>query len=102
MKVTPIIHDVALEFPFSGSLVEAMKSAITDVDPDGIPVPYVMSGGTDNKGLSKIGITGYGFSPLALPADIDFMALFHGIDERVPIESLLFGVRALYRFMSRA
>ena len=102
VKVTPIIHDVALEFPFSGSLVEAMKSAITDVDPDGIPVPYVMSGGTDNKGLSKIGITGYGFSPLKLPPELDFMALFHGIDERVPVSALYFGVEVLDRFLQRA
>ena len=58
--------------------------------------------GTDNKALAKLGITGYGFSPLALPPDIDFMALFHGVDERVPIESLLFGVRTLYRFMIQA
>jgi acetylornithine deacetylase/succinyl-diaminopimelate desuccinylase-like protein len=102
VTVTPIIHDVALEFPFSGSLVEAMKSSITDVDPDGIPVPYVMSGGTDNKGLSKIGITGYGFSPLKLPPELDFMALFHGVDERVPVSALYFGVEVLDRFLQRA
>ena len=80
---------------FSGPLVAAMCNAIKAQDPEGIPVPYLMSGGTDNKALSKIGITGYGFSPLKLPADLDFMSLFHGVDERVPVESLIFGVNAL-------
>jgi acetylornithine deacetylase/succinyl-diaminopimelate desuccinylase-like protein len=68
-------------------------------DPDGIPVPYVLSGGTDNKALARLGIKGYGFSPLKLPSDIDFMALFHGVDEKIPIESLKFGARTLYKFL---
>jgi acetylornithine deacetylase/succinyl-diaminopimelate desuccinylase-like protein len=58
-----------------------------------------MSGGTDNKALSELGIVGYGFSPLQLPADLDFMALFHGVDERVPVAGLQFGVRALDTFL---
>jgi len=57
-----------------------------------------MSGGTDNKALSDLGIVGYGYSPLRLPDDLDFFALFHGINERVPVESLKFGVRALVHF----
>ena len=57
-----------------------------------------MSGGTDNKALSDLGIVGYGFSPLKLPADLDFFALFHGVDERVPVEGLTFGVRTLIHF----
>ncbi|MFM7500417.1 MAG: M20/M25/M40 family metallo-hydrolase [Actinomycetota bacterium] len=102
VKVNPIIHDVALELPFTGELVDAMCAAIKDCDPDGIPVPYVMSGGTDNKGLSKLGIAGYGFSPLKLPPELDFMALFHGINERVPVSAIHFGVEALDRFLQRA
>lgn len=100
--VSPIIHDVALELPFTGELVDAMCAAIKDCDPEGIPVPYVMSGGTDNKGLSKLGIAGYGFSPLKLPPELDFMALFHGINERVPVSAIHFGVEALDRFLQRA
>ena len=102
ISVKPIIHDVALELPFTGELVDAMCAAIRDCDPEGIPVPYVMSGGTDNKGLSKLGIAGYGFSPLKLPPELDFMALFHGIDERVPVSAIHFGVEALDRFLQRA
>ena len=99
IKVETVTRDIALEVPFEGKLVEAMKSAINKFDPEGIPVPYLMSGGTDNKALSDLGIVGYGFSPLRLPDDLDFMALFHGVDERIPLESLEFGVKALEDFL---
>ncbi len=62
-------------------------------------LPYCLSGGTDNKALSLLGITGYGFAPLRLPADLDFAPMFHGIDERVPVESLRFGTRVLLRLL---
>ena len=84
---------------FEGRLVDAMCAAIKKLDPEGIPVPYLMSGGTDNKALSDLGITGYGFSPMRLPADLDFMSLFHGVDERIPLESFDFGVKALEDFL---
>ena len=101
-EIETITHDIALEVEFAGELVEAMCAAILAHDPDGIPVPYLMSGGTDNKALSEIGIIGYGFSPLQLPADLDFMSLFHGVDERVPISGLHFGVNVLKDFLERA
>lgn len=84
-----------LEYPFEGPLVDAMKAALLTEDPDGRPVPYVLSGGTDNKAFSRLGIVGYGFSPLRLPADLDFTSLFHGVDERVPVDALHFGTRVL-------
>jgi acetylornithine deacetylase/succinyl-diaminopimelate desuccinylase-like protein len=99
ISVETISRDIALEIDFEGDLVEAMCNAITTFDPEGIPVPYLMSGGTDNKALSELGIVGYGFSPLQLPADLDFMALFHGVDERVPISGLEFGVKVLESFL---
>ena len=101
IEIETLTRDIALEVDFTGPLVDAMCAAIIEEDPEGIPVPYLMSGGTDNKALSELGIVGYGFSPLRLPADLDFMALFHGVDERVPIESLHFGVRALDTFLRR-
>jgi acetylornithine deacetylase/succinyl-diaminopimelate desuccinylase-like protein len=101
IEIETLTRDIALEVDFTGPLVDAMCEAILAEDPEGIPVPYLMSGGTDNKALSELGIVGYGFSPLRLPADLDFMALFHGVDERVPIESLHFGVRALDNFLRR-
>ena len=93
--IETIVTDIALEVPFEGDLVEAMCAALVKYDPDGIPVPFTMSGGTDNKALSKIGIIGYGFSPLKLDPELDFMALFHGVDERVPVDGLRFGVNVL-------
>ena len=93
------VRDIALEAEFSGRLVEAMCNAIFKEDKEGIPVPYLMSGGTDNKALSDLGIVGYGFSPLRLPEDLDFFSLFHGVDERVPLEGLKFGARVLYEFL---
>ena len=102
IAIETISHDIALEVSFDSPLVEAMKAALLSQDPEGIPVPYLMSGGTDNKALSELGIVGYGFSPLRLPADLDFMALFHGVDERVPIEGLRFGVRVLSNFLENA
>jgi len=99
ITIETISRDIALEVDFEGDLVDAMCNAITRHDPEGIPVPYLMSGGTDNKALSELGIVGYGFSPLKLPADLDFMALFHGVDERVPISGLEFGVNVLADFL---
>lgn len=88
-----------LEYPFQGPLVEAMKTAIRDEDGAGHPIPYMLSGGTDNKAFSRLGIAGYGFSPLRLPADLDFSSLFHGVDERVPVDALEFGCRVLTRLL---
>ena len=97
--IETLTHDIALEVDFEGDLVESMNRSVLRFDPEGIPVPYLMSGGTDNKALSELGIVGYGFSPLRLPPDLDFMALFHGVDERVPIDGIKFGVNVLENFL---
>jgi acetylornithine deacetylase/succinyl-diaminopimelate desuccinylase-like protein len=102
VTVETLVSDIPLEVDFSGHLVDRMIEAIVSEDPEGIPIPYVLSGGTDNKALAKLGITGYGFSPLKLPSDMDFLALFHGVDERVPIDSLHFGARTLHHFLVNA
>jgi acetylornithine deacetylase/succinyl-diaminopimelate desuccinylase-like protein len=96
-----LTHGPALETDFSGALVDAMCSALRAEDPAGIPVPYMLTGGTDAKVFSPLGIRCFGFAPLRLPADLDFPSLFHGIDERVPVDALQFGVRVLDRFLSR-
>jgi len=101
-SIEVLVRDKALEVDFDGPLVEAMCAAILAEDPDGVPVPYLMSGGTDNKALSDLGIIGYGYSPVRLPQELDFFALFHGVDERIPIDGLIFGVRTLARFLSNS
>jgi acetylornithine deacetylase/succinyl-diaminopimelate desuccinylase-like protein len=95
-----VIHrDIALDSPFEGDLVTAMVEALRSEDPDAEVLPYCLSGGTDNKALSLLGITGYGFAPLRLPRDLDFAGMFHGIDERVPLASLRFGAKVLARLL---
>ncbi|MCK7624775.1 M20/M25/M40 family metallo-hydrolase [Streptomyces sp. RS10V-4] len=92
-------REVALQAPVDAPSFTAMRAAIERFDPGGHVVPYCMSGGTDAKQFSRLGITGYGFSPLKLPEGFDYQALFHGVDERVPGEGLHFGVRVLDHFL---
>lgn len=89
----------SLEVPFSGALVEGMVSSLRAEDPEAVVLPYMLGGGTDNKHLAALGISGYGFAPLRLPAELDFTGMFHGVDERVPVDALQFGVRVLHRFL---
>lgn len=94
-----IHHDIAVETTADGDLYEAMAAALLDADPGARVVPYCMSGGTDAKSFSRLGIRCFGFAPLQLPADLDFSGMFHGIDERVPVDALRFGVRVLDAFL---
>ena len=95
IEVVLMHGDVGLENTFDGALVDAMVGALGAADPGAPVLPYLMSGGTDNKALSKLGIVGYGFAPLKLPADLDFPGMFHGVDERVPLDALVFGRQVL-------
>ncbi len=92
-------YDIALETEFEGALVDAMAGALKAEDPGARAVPYMLSGGTDAKSFSRLGMRCFGFSPLRLPADLDFSGMFHGVDERVPLDSLKFGVRVLDKFL---
>jgi len=94
-----IHHDIAVETTFDGDLVDAMKDALLAEDPDGKAIPYCLSGGTDAKSFSRLGIRCFGFAPLQLPPDLDFSGMFHGVDERVPTAALQFGTRVLDRFL---
>lgn len=87
------------ETTFDGDLVGAMSDAVLAVDPGARTVPYMLSGGTDAKAFAKLGIRCFGFAPLRLPPDLDFAALFHGVDERVPVDALHFGTRVLEHFL---
>jgi acetylornithine deacetylase/succinyl-diaminopimelate desuccinylase-like protein len=94
-----VVRDVALETSFDGPSIDAMAAALRAEDPAARAVPYMLSGGTDAKAFSLLGIRAYGFAPLRLPPTLDFGSLFHGVDERVPIDGLQFGVRVLDRFL---
>ena len=99
IEVETLILENALEFPFSGDLVDAMVMALREEDPEAHIAPYLMSGGTDGKAWSRLNINSYGFTPLRLPSDLDFTALFHGVDERVPVDALHFGTKVFDRFL---
>ncbi len=99
VEVQRLVGDVALDAPFGVPLTDAMVAALLAEDPGARVLPYCLSGGTDNKSMSLLGIAGYGFAPLRLPADLDFSGMFHGVDERVPLDSLRFGTRVLRRLL---
>ncbi|MCX6401041.1 MAG: M20/M25/M40 family metallo-hydrolase [Propionibacteriales bacterium] len=89
------------EMPYDGPLVDAMARSLLAEDPGAVVAPYTMSGGTDAKHFTRLGMRSYGFAPLRLPADLDFTALFHGVDERVPVDALEFGARVMDRFLDQ-
>lgn len=95
IEIVVMHRDIGLETDFGGPLVDAVVETLHRHDPGAPVLPYLLSGGTDNKALSRLGIKGYGFAPLKLPADLDFPAMFHGVDERVPLDALVFGRRVL-------
>jgi len=95
----PVSHQPPWETPYDGALVDAMTRALLAEDPDAVVAPFLMSAGTDAKHFTKLGMRSYGFTPLRLPDDLDFAALFHGVDERVPTDALLFGARVLDRLL---
>jgi acetylornithine deacetylase/succinyl-diaminopimelate desuccinylase-like protein len=92
-------RDISLETTFDGALVDAMVASLQAEDDGARVLPYCLSGGTDNKALNRAGIRGFGFAPLRLPRELDFAAMFHGVDERVPVDALHFGTRVLDRFL---
>ena len=95
IEIVVMHRDIGLETSFDGPLVDAMVATLETHDPGAPVLPYLLSGGTDNKALSKLGIKGYGFAPLRLPPELDFPGMFHGVDERVPLDALVFGRRVL-------
>jgi acetylornithine deacetylase/succinyl-diaminopimelate desuccinylase-like protein len=99
IEIDFLSHQQPWETPYDGALVGAMHRSILAEDPDAIIAPYLMSGGTDAKHFRQLGMRSYGFAPLKLPADLDFTALFHGVDERVPVDALEFGARVFDRFL---
>jgi acetylornithine deacetylase/succinyl-diaminopimelate desuccinylase-like protein len=92
-------HDIAVQTTFDGDLSAAMTAALRAADPQARVVPYCLSGGTDAKSFSRLGIRCFGFTPLRLPAELDFAGMFHGVDERVPVDALRFGTAVLDRFL---
>lgn len=91
IEIVVTYSDIGLETSLDGALAEHMTSSLLRFDPGAHVLPYMLSGGTDNKALATLGIRGFGFAPLKLPKDFDFPSMFHGVDERVPLNALVFG-----------
>ncbi|WP_299055065.1 M20/M25/M40 family metallo-hydrolase [uncultured Nocardioides sp.] len=102
IEIDFVSHQQPWETPYDGALVDTMTRSLLAEDPGAMVAPYLMSGGTDAKHFRKLGMRSYGFAPLRLPEDLDFMSLFHGVDERVPVDALQFGARVLDRFLGEA
>jgi acetylornithine deacetylase/succinyl-diaminopimelate desuccinylase-like protein len=92
-------HDPGPAEPDLG-LFDSLAGIIRELDPEGIPVPFLQIGVTDGRFFSPLGIQTYGFLPLRLPADFQFAALLHAADERVPADAVEFGAEAVYRALS--
>ncbi|KAA1415861.1 M20/M25/M40 family metallo-hydrolase [Nocardioides humilatus] len=101
VSVDYVSNQAPWETPYDGALVDAMTRSLLAEDPDALVAPFLMSGGTDAKHFRKLGMSSFGFTPLRLPEDLDFTALFHGVDERVPVDALEFGARVLDRFLDQ-
>jgi acetylornithine deacetylase/succinyl-diaminopimelate desuccinylase-like protein len=99
VTVTEQLHLPAFESPVDDPLLDRLQAIISEVDPGAVILPHLVPGGTDAKSLRLLGITAYGFIPLKLPADFAFSAMFHGVDERVPLESLEFGEDVVARLL---
>ena len=93
-------REIPLEVPFDAPIVRRMTAALLAEDPGGAVVPYCMSGGTDAKQFSRLGISCYGFTPLILPEGYDYHAMFHGTDERIPVSALHSAVRVMDQFLA--
>ncbi|MBO0868172.1 MAG: M20/M25/M40 family metallo-hydrolase [Micromonosporaceae bacterium] len=89
----------AVQADFAGPLAAGLSAAIRAEDPDALVLPYLMPAATDAKSLQRLGISHLGCTPLRLPPGFDFLAMFHGVDERVPVDALHFGTRVLERLL---
>ncbi len=101
VEIEAISHQPPWEMPYDTELVDAMSRAVAAEDPDAMVVPYLLSAGTDAKHFTKLGMRSYGFVPLRLPDGFDFAAMFHGVDERVPVDALEFGARVVDRLLDQ-
>ena len=96
-----VVHAPPVEAPTSGRLYDTLVDTLRDHDPDGIPVPVMVPFATDAKHTAALGVPTYGFSPLRLAPRERFLELFHGVDERVGVDALRWGLPVLYDVVRR-
>ena len=91
-----LVWGAPVESPPAGELWDAMVETLRDHDPEAIPLPVMAPFATDAKAIVPIGTPTYGFSPFRLDPDERFLERFHGVDERISLEALRFGLPVLY------
>ena len=82
-------------------LFATLSDVLREADPDGTPVPLLLSGVTDGRYLARLGIQTYGFLPMRLPPDFPMIQLIHAADERIPVDAVRFGAEAIYQVLRR-
>ena len=100
VRLEDIYRGPAVEASLDSALLESIGDALRHEDRMAFVLPYMSTAFTDAKWLAQLGIQCYGFAPMLLPDELDFTALFHGVDERVPTTALDFGVRVFDRLLS--
>ncbi|MCU0289167.1 MAG: M20/M25/M40 family metallo-hydrolase, partial [Acidobacteria bacterium] len=100
VELEVLLYDAGPAKPDMG-LFDTLAGILKEIDPDGIPVPLLLTGSTDGRFLSRLGIQTYGFMPMQLPADMNFNRTIHAANERIPVHTLEFGINALYRAIQR-
>lgn len=83
------------------SIYPLLKSILTGLRPTAVPLPFMQSGVTDARVFAELGIQTYGFTPMPLPEGFAFEQTVHGSDERIPIDALDFGARAILELLRR-
>lgn len=80
---------------------DMFKSTLKEMDPEGIPVPFVLGAVTDGRIFSRVGLATYGFTPMRLPEDFDFTSQAHNANEKIPVNALTFGIEAILLFLTK-
>ena len=83
------------------SLFDTLASILKEADPDGIPIPLLLSGVTDARFFSQLGIQTYGYLPMTLPDDLSFVNIIHAANERVPAAAIEFGAQMIYKALGK-
>jgi acetylornithine deacetylase/succinyl-diaminopimelate desuccinylase-like protein len=100
VELEVIRYDPGFAGPDMG-LFDTLAGILREGDPDGQPLPLLMTAVTDGRFFSRLGIQTYGFTPMKLPAGFNFQETIHAADERIPVEALSFGVDAVYKALQR-
>ncbi|MCD4802613.1 MAG: M20/M25/M40 family metallo-hydrolase [Anaerolineales bacterium] len=98
IEIEVVLHDPGPTEPDMG-LFDLLAGILRQADPDGIPLPFLLSGCTDARFFSQLGIQTYGFLPMTLPEDFNFSQTIHAADERIPVEAIDFGANAIYELL---